>query len=749
MRMAWRVARRELRGFVDHPTAYILAIAFLALGLFLTFRTLYATGAATLRPFFSLLPWLFSVFVPAVTMRSLAEERRGRTFEWLMAHPVSETEVVLGKFIGNWLFVLLTLAGTVPMAFGVLLTSDIDAGLIVAQYAGAALLAGQMTAVGLLASSATRNQITAFIVATALCLALVLMGSPVVQIGLPPVLGGAVARLSVVSHFENVARGVIDLRDVLYFATTAALFLVLAVAVVSRERLSAARESYRRLRVGALLVVGVVVLVNLLGGYIRGRLDLTRGNLYTLADGTRTILAEVDDLVTIKLFASRELPPEVQLTLRDVRDLLADLRRAADGNVRVEEIDPEGDEEAQDEASSLGIFPIDFNVLRDDEFQVKRGWFGLAVLYADERDVIPVIDRTDDLEFRLVSSVSTMTRDAKPRLAFATGFGAKSSFEFAAFREAIADRYDVVSVNLEGDSLAEISPDTLPVLMLAGPNQMLSDTALERIGSYLEAGGSALLLLERSEISPQAPVARPITTGLEPLLEERGVAVGTGLVYDLRSSERISMGQQGIFNIVRSYPLWPVTFTAGEHPVTRDLSNLTLGWASPVEVTDSTKAAPLWVTTEAAGIQPEGSSIAPDALASIDPEQLGVEAVAAVVDPGAAASAGSDDGQAAARGRLIVVGDADFLQDQFVRANPQNLIFAANAIDWLAQDEALIRIRSKNRTPPALVFESDFEKNALKWGNLIGVPLLFVLGGAARVMGRGARARRTWQEVVQ
>ncbi|HUF74874.1 MAG TPA: ABC transporter permease subunit, partial [Longimicrobiales bacterium] len=209
IRRAWMVARREVRGYFDQPTAYVLIVAFLAISLFLAFRTMYAMGVASLRPIFDLLPVLFAIFIPAATMRSLAEERRSRTLEWLLAQPLSETEVLVGKFMGDWLFVMLALAGTIPTAIGVLLVSDADPGIMIAQYIGGGLLAAQFVAIGLWASSFTRNQITSFIVAAAVCFVLFLIGVPVVQIGLPPVVAGALARLSVVSHVENVARGVV------------------------------------------------------------------------------------------------------------------------------------------------------------------------------------------------------------------------------------------------------------------------------------------------------------------------------------------------------------------------------------------------------------------------------------------------------------------------------------------------------------------------------------------------------------
>ena len=303
-RGVWTVAKRELRGYFDQPTAYVLIVAFLGITLYLAFRTMYGAGVASLRPIFDLLPVLFAVFVPAATMRTVAEERRSRTLEWLLAQPLTETQVVLGKFLGDWLFVMLALAGTLPTAVGVLLVSDADLGIAIAQYIGAGLLAAQFVALGLWASSFSRNQITAFIVAAAVAFGLYLIGLPIVQIGLPPAIAGALARLSVLSHFENVARGVVDLRDVVYFVSTTGLLLFMSLAAVLRDRLSPGRSEWRRMRVGLGVVSLLVVMTNLLGSYVRGRVDLTAGNLYTLEDGTRDLLGDLDDLVQVKLFAS-------------------------------------------------------------------------------------------------------------------------------------------------------------------------------------------------------------------------------------------------------------------------------------------------------------------------------------------------------------------------------------------------------------------------------------------------------------
>lgn len=739
MRRIGTIARHEIRGYFDQPTAYVLIVAFLAVTLFMAFRTMYATGLASLRPIFDLLPMLFAVFVPAATMRTLAEERHSKTLEWILAQPVTETELVVGKFLGDWAFVLLALAGTVPTALGILLVSEADPGIMTAQYLGALLLAGQLTALGVWASAITRNQITAFIVAASMSFTLFLIGLPFVQIGLPPAAAGALARLSVLSHFENVARGVVDLRDVLYFVSTGGLFLMLATAAVSTERLSRQRAEYGRLRLGALVVLGLVVVLNLFGSRIRGRIDLTEGGLYTLSSGTREVLGDLDDIVQVKLFASSELPAEVQLQLRDVRDLLADMRRASGGSLLVTDVNPEEDEDAAEEAAELGIRPVEFSVLRDDNFEVRQGYYGLAVVYADDSQVWPVIERTDNLELRLVSEIYRMTTEERPGVAFVQGFGARTADQIPGLRESLADRYRIRSVDLAGDSASAISRDSTEVLVVAGPTQTLDSAAVGRVRDFVDSGGSALFLVEPVLLNPQSPMPIPVSSGLEPILRDRGITLTDGLVADMESSERVSMGRQGMFNVIAPYPLWPVAQPAGDHPITNGLGSLTLGWAAALEISDdATGVAPLWQTTENGAIHPATAPITPDQDWIFQPEELAVRVVSAAYLP--------DEGDPA--GRMVIVGDASLAEGQYLQANQGNLLFLANAVDWLAQDEALIAIRSKDRTPPNLVFSSDAVRNVLKWGNLVGVPLLFVLVGLVRVSGRKRRAELRWKEVI-
>jgi len=275
------------------------------------------------------------------------------------------------------------------------------------------------------------------------------------------------------------------------------------------------------------------------------------------------------------------------------------------------------------------------------------------------------------------------------------------------------------------------------VLVVAGPLEPLDSMAVKRVGDFIDAGGAALILAEPVRLDQQSPTPLPVTNGLEGLLADRGIVVSRRLVLDLASSARVNMGNQGIFQVIAPYPLWPIALPA-PHAITSGLNSLALGWAGELEISDSTNVWPLWLTSESAGLHDIAAPIYPDQDWDVPENELHARTLAAAVTPPAGDT----------RGRVVVVGDVTFTEAQFLQQNPANLTFLANAIDWLARDEALIGIRSKDRTPPNLVFESDMSRNVLKWGNLVGVPLLFVLLGVLRIARRRRRAEARWAGVL-
>jgi ABC-type uncharacterized transport system involved in gliding motility auxiliary subunit len=737
MSRAWTIARRELRALFDHPTGYILLIVFLAVNNFLFFRQVFLLGAATLRPMLDLLPWVLLFLVPAVTMRLLADDMRSGTIEVVLAQPITEFELVLGKYVGAVLFLWTALGLTLAIPAGLALGADLPAGVVVAQYVGAMLLVAALTAVGTWTSSLTRNQVTAFILGVAVMFVLVLVGLDPLIVGLPPVLGAVAARLGVLSHFTGIARGVIDLRDALYFVSVAGLFLVLAWAVLLGRRLPAASRPARRLQLGTGVLIAAAVVLNLVGGSLGGRLDLTPGNAYTLSPATRALVGGLDDLVTVKLFVSRELPPEVSLLGRDVEDLLRDLRAAGGGNVRVMRLDPARDSAALREARTLGIPPIQFNVIGEAQLQIREGYMGLAVLYADARETIPVIQRTDDLEYRLASAIRTMTRPSRP----VVGFVADPMDEFTRQRtwrtlqEELRRQYEVRTVALADDTAPGMD---LQVLVLAGAPDSLTTGQRDRLAAFFARGGGALVMAGGMTIDPQQPFfALPRAVAWNEVLRAFGVAVRSDLVYDLLANESVALPTQ-FGRLLTAYPLWLRAGSTGASVINENLPSAFLPWTSTI---DTAGAAPGTVTPLLVSSQGAGVSAAQTLL---DPQQqfptdsLAPRLLAAAVSPPAMGDS------ATVRGRVVVIGNDDFAADRHARSAPENVALALNAVDWLAQDEALIAIRAKDRRPPALVM-SEGRRNLVRYANVAAVPALVALAGLLRLVARRRVMRREWQ----
>jgi ABC-2 type transport system permease protein len=242
MRNVALILRRELASYFATPLAYVFILIFLVLANAFTFYVggFYQRGQADLRPFFMFHPWLYLFLIPAVTMKLWAEERKSGSIELLMTLPVRPYEAVLGKFLAAWLFTALALALTFPIWITVNYLGHPDNGVIFASYLGSLLLAGGFLAIGSCMSALTRNQVVAFILGVVACFVLLLAGYPMVLDAFrgwaPETLIEAVAALSLLTHFQSITRGVLEARDVLYFAMLIAFFLFTTTVAVDLRK---------------------------------------------------------------------------------------------------------------------------------------------------------------------------------------------------------------------------------------------------------------------------------------------------------------------------------------------------------------------------------------------------------------------------------------------------------------------------------------------------------------------------------
>lgn len=238
------VMRRELSGYFSTPVAWVFIVIFLVMAGVFTFYIgeFYGRGIADLDPFFNFHPWLYLFLVPSIAMRLWAEERRSGTVELLLTLPLTPWQAVLGKFLAAWLFIGLALLLTFPVWLTVNYLGDPDNGVIAAGYVGSWLMAGGFLAIGSCMSALTRNQVVAFILSVVVCFGFLLSGLPMVTDlfsgWAPQALLDTIADFSFLAHFATISRGVIDLRDLVYFALVIAAWLLANTIVLEMKKAS-------------------------------------------------------------------------------------------------------------------------------------------------------------------------------------------------------------------------------------------------------------------------------------------------------------------------------------------------------------------------------------------------------------------------------------------------------------------------------------------------------------------------------
>jgi ABC-type uncharacterized transport system involved in gliding motility auxiliary subunit len=276
------------------------------------------------------------------------------------------------------------------------------------------------------------------------------------------------------------------------------------------------------------------------------------------------------------------------------------------------------------------------------------------------------------------------------------------------------------------------------VLILAGaPESPVPDeVAIGRVRDFLARGGGVLVMAAGMAIDPQQPYfasARPVAWNA--VLAPYGVSIRPDLVYDTRSNEAVSLPTR-FGRVLVAYPLWLRAGSTNAAVVNQEIPSLFLPWTSSIDTSGAPAGSvtPLYVSSPAAGI--EAGQVFLDPQREFGQDSLSQRVLAVQVNAGGADTA-------LARGRLIVVGNDDFASDRHVRSATENGMFVLNAVDWLAQDEALIAIRSKDRRPPPLAL-SPAQKTTVKYGNLVGVPLALALVGLGRLLRRRRLMRLTY-----
>ena len=229
------IARREFTAYFTSPIAYVYLITFLVVVNWLFFRGFFLIGQADMRSFFSMMPWIFLFFIPAVSMGKWAEERRQGTLELLFTLPIRDIDIVIAKFFAALALIITALFLTAPLFLTVLFLGNADLGQMLCGYTGLILLGSAYLTVGLFISSLTESQIIAFIAGVALSFLLLILGTPMLTGGASNILSQAMQYMGLAFHFESIGRGVLDSRDLFYYFSVTGLFLFLNLKVLERR----------------------------------------------------------------------------------------------------------------------------------------------------------------------------------------------------------------------------------------------------------------------------------------------------------------------------------------------------------------------------------------------------------------------------------------------------------------------------------------------------------------------------------
>ncbi|MGI6657352.1 MAG: Gldg family protein [Desulfobulbus sp.] len=390
MNIVLGVARRELASLFATPAACIFLALFPALTLFLFFwvETFFARNIADVRPIFEWMPLLLLFLSASITMRAWSGEHRSGTLEILLTAPVSGTALMTGKFLACLVMVGLGLLLTLPLPMTVSLLGPLDWGPVWGGYLAGLILGGAYIAIGLLVSARCQSQIVSLLLTVLICGLLFLVGSDTLTAFFGNRTGELCKLLGVGSRFAAITRGVIDLRDLVYFASLTGLFFAGAVYTLERCRWAGNPSNALHRRWGWLTVLIVLncLLVNVwLAPLNFLRIDLTQGQLHSLSPATRATLVRLQEPLLLRGYFSAQTHPALSPLVPQLRDLMREYEVAGQGRVRVEFVDPQKQPgKEQEAAGKYGIRPTPFQTASRYQTAVTNSYFDILVKYGDE-----------------------------------------------------------------------------------------------------------------------------------------------------------------------------------------------------------------------------------------------------------------------------------------------------------------------------------------------------------------------------
>ena len=631
--------KKELSSFFSSLIGYLTIIVFLVLtGLMLwVFKSdfnILDYGYAGMDGLFIIGPFLYLFLIPAITMRMFAEEKKNGTMELLLTKPLSEMKLIWAKFLAGFVLVFISLLPTLVCYFSVVALGDpvgnVDTGSVMGSYIGLLMLGAAFVAIGLFASSITNNQIVAFILAALMSAFMHLGFEAIYHMGF---LGDAdlfVRSLGMSYHYESISRGVLDTRDVIYFASVIAIFMMATRIVLQsrkwhgwRNKKDLRRSHWIELVAGVL----IVIFVNVIGYYLFGRIDLTSEKRYTLSKSTKSLLKKIDEPILFRVYLEGEFPADFKRLQNETKEMLNQFR-AYNKNVQYEFVNPNSFEDEKErmvfyqKLAQKGIQPTQIQVSTGNGVTTQVLIPAADVMYKGSETSIQLlqsqkyVDQTQllnnsiqSLEYVLSNGIRALARGQKPTVAFLRGHGEldlpymsdmiTSLFEYYNLDTARMDE-NINSLTVRDrdpkDTSAYRFRNKYDLIIVAKPTKPFSDRDLYILDQFVMYGGKLLWLvdpldadIDSLENSGQA-VATRLPVNLDDMLFTYGVRVNPDLVMDIRCRPiPMKVGMVGEQAQIQFQPwlYFPEIVPMSPHPIVRNLDLIKTDFPSSIDIIDN------------------------------------------------------------------------------------------------------------------------------------------------------------------
>lgn len=785
----WEIYKKELAQFLNSLIAY-LAISIFLTGIGLLTWVFPETsvldfGFADLTSLFSFGPFVLMFLVPAITMRMLAEERKAGTLEFLLTKPLTEWQIILGKYAAALSLVVFSILPTLFYYYSLYQLGNppgnLDTPGIIGSYLGLFLLGGVFTAIGLAASSVSSNSIVGFILAVFLCFFFYTGVSEIAAL----FKGNIALYLEDVSlsyHYDALGRGLIDTRDVTFFIST-----IVFVLIIAHWQVIARKLAFRPLRMRLLrhIILGLLVLLifNIWAANFFVRIDITEDQRYTLKPATKAMLQQIEEPLQVEILLDGDLPPGFERLKKSIQETLMEFEVYTQEPIVFSFRDPGNADNAQERNQNYealmqqGFSPTQVFDMENGK-QIKKLIFPYAIIrYKGQAAGILLLkgaqgstpqerlnQSIEGIEFELAVGIQRLARMNRKSIGLVTGHNELDSMEVVGFLSEMVQYFDLEAVDLQDASDLK----AYDALIVAKPTEPFSRQDLYALDQYIMHGGDVIFLLDAlaadmNKAGGAGTLATPVNHNLDEMLFRYGIRLNSNLIQDIQNFGRypVVVGEDAqLINL--PWPFYAGLYDFSEHPITRNLDGV---YARFFGTMDTVKAegiqkTPLMFTSPKTRVLSAPAPVAFEDYANEPADELfthGKEPVAyllegqftsmfrnRVLPQGADANLFSEKGLLT---KILVVSDGDIIRneknlnngapfelgfnpfaEQGEKRTYANKEFLFNTLAYMTNENGLITSRSKEvKLRPLNRVRVRQERLIWQLLNLVG-PLLLLLG---------------------